>query len=115
MNKIVLIFSVFAMVACQPPKNVQISRFAETMDRSVGRVLSSVDIEYLKNNYTVSSNKIDANITRYYIKMDNPNYIGGKGCEIYRDIDNRTNKIIRWHYISSPDKCRSRIGWGGPW
>jgi hypothetical protein len=112
---ILLIVTVLSLVACQPPKKEQINGFKETMDERIGGILTSADVMVLKKDNMVSTEKINNDIIRYYIKMEDPHYIGGKGCEIYRDIDFKTNRITAWGYVSSPDKCRSKIKWWGAW
>ncbi len=98
----------FLLSGCIPPKKTQINDFKETMDNRIGRessIVTSSSSEFYKKE------KISTKIIRYYFKMNKQGYMGGKECVIYEDVDTSTNKIIKWGYVSLPDKCRKGLNW----
>jgi hypothetical protein len=72
------------------------------MDSEVGRILD------IPTSTTFSGRPNVKKEGGYEFEFENE-------CVVFVEVEEDTNKMLGWKYISDPDRCEIVVNWLGPW
>ena len=105
MNRKTMVVLVLAAIlaGCNFPKIIDHHEaFRLQMDRQVGRILD------IPTSPTFSGRSNVKRKDGYEFEFEN-------GCRVFVEVEEETNKILGWNYLSNPDRCEIVVNWFGPW